>query len=59
MEYHDDVTPPQTTIEYSSAQTRGEPINFRFNWVNEPSVIYYTTDGTTPAKIADCHNPGS
>ena len=40
--------PPQTTIEYSAAQTAGDPINFRFNWVDEPSVIYYTTDGSTP-----------
>ena len=47
-EYHEDVTAPQTAIEYSAAQTSGEPINFRFNWLAEPAVIYYTTDGTTP-----------
>ena len=45
--------PPATTVEYSSAQTSGDPINFKFNWVSEPSVIYYTLDGTTPEKI-DC-----
>ena len=46
-----------TTIEYSAAQTGGEPINFKFNWVGEPSVIYYTTDGSTPVKVADCDAP--
>ena len=54
LEYHNDATAPETTIEYSAAQTGGEPIDFRFNWVNEPSVIYYTTDGSTPVKV-DCN----
>jgi hypothetical protein len=57
LEYHNDVTAPVTAIEYSSAQTSGEPINFKFNWVGEPSVIYYTTDGTAPQKVADCAAP--
>ena len=36
---------------------RGQaPINFRFNWVNEPSVIYYTTDGSTPTMV-NCDTP--
>ena len=56
LEYSQDVTPPQTTIEYSAAQTAGDPINFRFDWVDEPSVIYYTTDGSTPT-VVDCENP--
>jgi hypothetical protein len=56
LEYHNDSTPPQTTIEYSAAQTGSQPINFRFNWVGEPSVIYYTTDGSAPTKI-DCDAP--
>ena len=53
LEYLNDVTPPATTIEYSAAQTSGDPINFKFNWVGEPSVIFYTTDGTTPTVITD------
>ncbi|MBE2318011.1 chitobiase/beta-hexosaminidase C-terminal domain-containing protein [Solirubrobacter sp. CPCC 204708] len=53
LEYHEDATPPQTTIEYSAAQTSGEPINFRFNWLTEPSVIYYTTDGSDPVIVPD------
>ena len=58
LEYHNDVTAPETTIEYSSAQTGREPINFKFNWVNEPSVIYYTTDGSTPVKVRLQRAPG-
>ena len=38
----------ETTIEYSAAQTSGDPINYRFNWDGEAAVIYYTTDGSTP-----------
>jgi hypothetical protein len=56
LEYLNDVTPPQTTIEYSAAQTSGDPINYRFNWVSEPSVIFYTTDGTMPTVITDDRN---
>ena len=47
-DYAMDTTPPSTSIEYSAAQTSGEPINYRFNWDDEAAVIYYTTDGTTP-----------
>ena len=53
LEYHNDVTPPATTIDYSAAQTSGDPIQFKFNWIGEPSVIFYTTDGTTPTVITD------
>ena len=48
LEYSKDVTAPDVDIEYSAAQTAGDPINYRFNWVDEASVIYYTTDGSTP-----------
>ena len=47
-DYAMDTTPPKTSIEYSAAQTSGEPINYRFNWDDEAAVIHYTTDGTTP-----------
>ena len=48
-----DTTAPRTSIEYSAAQTSGEPINYRFNWDDEAAVIYYTTDGTTPTLVVD------
>ena len=35
-------------IQYSSAQTSGDPINYKFDWVGEGAIIFYTTDGTTP-----------
>src|SRR3954447_19299044 len=56
LEYSQDTTPAQTTIQYSDAQTSGAPINYKFDWVGEPSVIYYTTDGTTP-QVVDCDAP--
>ncbi|HEX6026315.1 MAG TPA: M14 family zinc carboxypeptidase [Solirubrobacter sp.] len=53
LEYLHDNTAPQTNIEYSAAQTNGDPIHFKFNWVTEPSVIFYTTDGTDPVIVPD------
>ena len=48
-----DTTPPQTTIQFSEAQTSGAPINFKFDWVGEGAIIFYTTDGTTPVIVPD------
>ena len=55
LEYHNDVTAPVTAIEYSSAQTSGDPINFKFNWVGE-AVGHLLHDGRHDAgqKVADC-----
>jgi hypothetical protein len=47
-DYAMDRTAPNVTIETSTNQSAGEPINFRFNWVNEAAVIHFTTDGSTP-----------
>ena len=55
LEYY--ATTPRrrkTTIQYSSAQTSGEPINYKFDWLGEGAIIYYTTDGTTHVPD-DCH----
>jgi hypothetical protein len=46
--YAMDNTPPVTELDSDGVTQSKDPINFRFNWVNEPSVIYYTTDGSTP-----------
>ena len=55
-DYAKDTTAPSTSIEYSAAQTSGEPINFRFNWDDEAAVIRYTTDGTTPTLASPTYN---
>ena len=33
-----------------------DPINYRFNWINESSVIHYTTDGSTPTLSSPTYN---
>jgi hypothetical protein len=48
LSYSQDVTAPDVDLEYSAAQTSGDPINFRFKWNGEAAVIHYTTDGSTP-----------
>ncbi len=53
LQYSQDVTPPQTIIQYSSNKTSGDPINYKFDWVGEGSIIFYTTDGTTPVIVPD------
>jgi hypothetical protein len=53
LDYANDTTPPQTAIQYSSAQTSGEPINYKFDWLGEGAIIFYTTDGTNPVIVPD------
>ena len=55
-DYAMDTTAPTTSIEYSAAQTNGDPINFRFNWDDEAAVIHYTTDGSTPTLASPTYN---
>src|SRR3954447_19954583 len=47
-DYGQDVTPPTVALDSDSVTQDKGPINFRFKMVNEPSVIHYTTDGSTP-----------
>ncbi len=53
LDYSQDVTPSKTVIQYSSAQTSGDPINYKFDWLGEGSIIFYTTDGTNPVIVPD------
>jgi hypothetical protein len=55
-DYATDTTPPVVDIEYDTTRTTGAPINYRFNWVNEASVIHYTTDGSTPTLSSPTYN---
>src|SRR3954447_13009378 len=55
-EYGKDVTPPQTTLDADGVTQSKDPINFRFTWDNEPSVIHYTTDGSTPTLASPTYN---
>ena len=48
LEYSQDVTAPDVSIDYSAAQTAGEEIRYRFKWNDEAAVIHYTTDGSEP-----------
>src|SRR4051794_10562127 len=48
FDYGQDVTPPTVALDSDSVTQDRSPINFRFKMVNEPSVIHYTTDGSTP-----------
>jgi hypothetical protein len=46
LEYARDDTPPEVTM--SGPKSSNGPISTTFVWVNEPSVIRYTTDGSKP-----------
>ncbi|HEX6026316.1 MAG TPA: M14 family zinc carboxypeptidase [Solirubrobacter sp.] len=53
LEYARDETPPNVEIEYSTDRATAPPINYRFKWVDEPAIILYTTDGSTPTVVPD------
>jgi hypothetical protein len=46
--YGKDVTPPVADLDSDGVTQSKGPINYRFNMTSEPSVIHYTTDGSTP-----------
>ena len=54
LEYANDVTPPKVIMTGAFTSTcsprpcTAPPIDSTFQFVNEPSVIRYTTDGSTP-----------
>jgi hypothetical protein len=45
-DYSKDETAPEVTM--TGARSSSTPITTTFQWVNEPSVIRYTTDGSKP-----------
>ncbi len=47
LEYSNDTEAPQTELLSDGGVCDG-PVTATFHWVNEPSVIHYTTDGSTP-----------
>ena len=55
-EYGKDVTPPATTLDADGVTQAKSPINYRFTMDNEPSVIHYTTDGSTPTLSSPTYN---
>ena len=46
--YGKDTTPPVADLDSDGVTQSKSPINYRFNMTSEPSVIHYTTDGSTP-----------
>ncbi|WP_028061974.1 M14 family zinc carboxypeptidase [Solirubrobacter soli] len=55
-DYGKDVTPPSTSIDSDGVTNSLSPINFRFTMDNEPSVIHYTMDGSTPTLASPTYN---
>jgi Zinc carboxypeptidase/Chitobiase/beta-hexosaminidase C-terminal domain len=47
LDYSRDTTPPEAITVADTEESNG-PIDVTFDWVNEASVIHYTTDGSTP-----------
>lgn len=47
LAYANDNEPPVAEVTPNGALS-GTPIDATFSWVNEPSVIHYTLDGSTP-----------
>jgi hypothetical protein len=50
LAYSRDVTPP--IAEMTGPRASSSPIETTFEWVNEPSVIHYTTDGSNPTLLS-------
>jgi hypothetical protein len=48
FKYARDDTPP--TVAMTGPSVSSEPIETTFQFVNEPSVIHYTTDGSAPTE---------
>ena len=51
LEYAYDTAAPVAEIKPNGALGR-DPLDATFSWVNEPSVIHYTTDGSAPTEAS-------
>jgi hypothetical protein len=51
FQYARDTRPPE--VRMTGPTRSAEPIETTFEYVNEPSVIHYTTDGTRPTEDSD------
>ena len=51
LEYDRDTEPPLVTMT-GDRTSSGDPIRTTFEWVNEPSVIRYTVDGSMPTEAS-------
>ena len=51
FQYSRDVVPPE--VRMTGATVSDDPIETTFEFVNEPSVIHYTTDGTRPTESSE------
>jgi hypothetical protein len=52
LQYANDTTPPVANIVPDGAISQ-TPVRATFEYGNEPSVIYYTIDGSTPTTASD------
>jgi len=50
LDYARDQTPPR--VRMTGPKRSPQPIDTTFEWVNEPSVIRYTMDGSTPTEAS-------
>jgi hypothetical protein len=55
LAYTRDNTAPEATMAPNGAISQ-TPVDTTFRWVNEPSVIHYTTDGSTPTMSSPVWN---
>ncbi|HSL12574.1 MAG TPA: M14 family zinc carboxypeptidase [Actinomycetota bacterium] len=53
LEYEYDQEAPEVTTTPAGPAASQTPIDFTFKWVNEPSVVYFTTDGSTPTTASE------
>jgi Chitobiase/beta-hexosaminidase C-terminal domain len=55
-DYAMDTTAPTTSLDSDNVTQSRNPIPFRFIWNDEPAVIHYTMDGSTPTLASPTYN---